>query len=318
MTQMVNSWKDQIPMLVAVASVDQDALGRDQCQETDHHELMTEPITKWFWQAQTTAAIAETTRRGLKFASTPPCGPVFLSLPTNTLDGRAKAQVWERSKFDVPMRIRPDKDDVEKAARMLIEAQNPLISVGDEITWSRGQKELIELAELRRAGRRRDEQSRLLVETVPDPASAVHRHAPARHALSGQARRAAQPRQSLGRIGGARHQTDFDPARSDEPRPQRAGRSRHGGRPAARHRRSHRGDPQHGDRVETEGHRRAARGKDPRLFGADGGCAASDRSRAIGFFAGQHGAARARARRPISTATPATSATSTPARPWTR
>jgi thiamine pyrophosphate-dependent acetolactate synthase large subunit-like protein len=148
MTQMVNTWKDQIPMLVAVASVDQDALGRDQWQETDHHELMTEPITKWFWQAQSTAAIAETTRRGLKFASTPPCGPVFLSLPTNTLDGRAKAQVWERSKFDVPMRIRPDKDDVEKAARMLIEAQNPLISVGDEVTWSRGQKELIELAEL--------------------------------------------------------------------------------------------------------------------------------------------------------------------------
>jgi thiamine pyrophosphate-dependent acetolactate synthase large subunit-like protein len=148
MTQMVNTWKDQIPMLVAVASVDQDALGRDQWQETDHHELMTEPITKWFWQAQSTAAIAETTRRGLKFASTPPCGPVFLSLPTNTLDGQGKAQIWERSKFDVPMHIRPDKDDIEKAARMLIEAQNPLISIGDEITWCRGQKELVELAEL--------------------------------------------------------------------------------------------------------------------------------------------------------------------------
>ena len=65
MTQMVNTYKDQIPMLVAVASIDQNALGRDQWQETDHHELMTEPITKWFWQAQSTEAIAETTRRGL-------------------------------------------------------------------------------------------------------------------------------------------------------------------------------------------------------------------------------------------------------------
>jgi len=148
MTQMVNTWKDQIPMLVAVASVGQDALGRDQWQETDHHELMTEPITKWFWQVQSTAAMAETTRRALKFASTPPCGPVFLSLPTNTLEEHAKTQVWERSKFDVPMRIRPDKDDVDKAARLLIEAQNPLISVGDEVTWCRGQKELLELAEL--------------------------------------------------------------------------------------------------------------------------------------------------------------------------
>src|SRR5271156_4296734 len=148
MTQMVNTWKDQIPMLVAVASVDQDALGRDQWQETDHHELMTEPITKWFWQAQSTAALAETTRRGLKFASTPPCGPVFLSLPTNVLEGRAKSQIWERSKFDVPMRIRPDKDDIEKAARLLIEAKNPLVSIGDEITMCRGEKQLVELAEL--------------------------------------------------------------------------------------------------------------------------------------------------------------------------
>jgi thiamine pyrophosphate-dependent acetolactate synthase large subunit-like protein len=148
MTQMVNSWKDQIPLLVAVASVDQDALGRDQLQETDHHELMTQPITKWFWQAQSAAAMAETTRRGLKFASTPPCGPVFLALPSNTLEQRAKAQIWERSKFDVPMRIRPDKDDIEKAARMLIEANNPLVSIGDEITMCHGEKELVELAEL--------------------------------------------------------------------------------------------------------------------------------------------------------------------------
>ena len=148
MTQMVNSWKDQIPLLVVVASVDQDALGRDQFQETDHHELMTQPITKWYWQAQSTAAMAETTRRALKFASTPPCGPVFLSLPTNTLEQTAKSQVWERSKFDVAMRIRPDKNDVEKAARMLIEAKNPLVSIGDEITMCRGEKELVELAEL--------------------------------------------------------------------------------------------------------------------------------------------------------------------------
>ena len=148
MTQMVNTYKDQIPMLVAVASIGQNELGRDQWQEVDHHELMTQPITKWYWQAQSTAAMAETTRRALKFASTPPCGPVFLSLPTNTLNQHAKAQIWERSKFDVPMRIRPDKDDVEKAARMLIEAKNPLISIGDEVTWCRGDKEVVELAEL--------------------------------------------------------------------------------------------------------------------------------------------------------------------------
>ncbi len=148
MTQMINSWKDQIPVLVAVASVDQGVMGRDQLQEVEFHETMTHPITKWTWMAKTTAGVAETLRRGIKFASTPPCGPVFLALPNDTLRGEAKAAIWDQAKFDVPMRIRPDKDDVEKAARLLIEANNPLMSVGDEITWCHGEKETVELAEL--------------------------------------------------------------------------------------------------------------------------------------------------------------------------
>ena len=148
MTQMVNSWKDQIPILVAVASVEQDALGRDLFQESDHCEVMTQPITKWYWAAKTTGSIPETLRRGMKFASTAPSGPVFLSLPTNTLREQATANIYDQAKFDVPMRIRPDKDDIDKAARMLIQAKNPLISVGDEATWCRAGKELLELAEL--------------------------------------------------------------------------------------------------------------------------------------------------------------------------
>ena len=148
MTQMVNSWKDQVPLLVAVASNDQEALGRDLLQEFDYCETMTQPITKWYWAAKTTGSIPETLRRALKFATTTPCGPVFLSLPTNLLREHASASVWDQSKFDVSMRIRPDKDDVEKAARALIDAKNPMMSIGDEVTWARGEKEAVELAEL--------------------------------------------------------------------------------------------------------------------------------------------------------------------------
>jgi thiamine pyrophosphate-dependent acetolactate synthase large subunit-like protein len=148
MTQMVNSWKDNIPLIVAVASVGQEALGRELTQETEHVELMTQPITKWYWNAQSTATIPETVRRAVKFSTTPPCGPVFLSLPTNTLQGEAKANIIEQAKFDVPMRIRPDKDDIEAAAKMLLAAQNPLVSIGDELNWCGAHKEIVELAEL--------------------------------------------------------------------------------------------------------------------------------------------------------------------------
>ena len=205
MTQMVNSWKDQIPMLVAVASVEQDALGRDLFQETDHCEVMTQPITKWYWAAKTTGSIPETVRRGMKFASTSPCGPVFLSLPTNTLRAEASATIWDQAKFDVPMRIRPDKDDIAKAARILIEAKNPLMSVGDEATWCRAGKEGGRACRTARpAGHRAGRLARLLVEAVPDPASALYRTAAARDALSRQARRALEPRQPLRRARFAR------------------------------------------------------------------------------------------------------------------
>ena len=118
MTQMVNTWKDQVPLLLAVASVEQDALGRDLQQESDYAEVMTQPITKWYWAAKSTASIPETVRRGMKFASTPPGGPVFLALPNNTLREEATAQIWDQAKFDVPMHIRADQDEDRKSTRL--------------------------------------------------------------------------------------------------------------------------------------------------------------------------------------------------------
>ncbi len=148
MTQMVNTFKDRIPMLVTVAAFGQAELGEEGPQDYDFQEYSLAPITKWRWMAQTAAGIPETTRRALKFAATPPCGPVFLAIPDNELRTEATATIMDQSLFNVPMKVRPDKDDVEKAARMLIEAKNPLLTVGDEITLCNGEKEVVELAEL--------------------------------------------------------------------------------------------------------------------------------------------------------------------------
>jgi benzoylformate decarboxylase len=145
MTQMLNSFKDNIPIIVAVASAGHETLGREAMQEAEHADVMTQPITKWYWAAQSAEMVPETLRLGFKFASTPPCG---LSFPTNTLRNEAKANIIDQAKFDVPMRMRPAKDDIEAAARLLIESKNPLMSIGDELTWCGAQKELLELAEL--------------------------------------------------------------------------------------------------------------------------------------------------------------------------
>jgi thiamine pyrophosphate-dependent acetolactate synthase large subunit-like protein len=147
-TQMVNTWKDQIPLLVIVDATGRGAMGEDGPQEYEHGEEMTSPITKWHWTAQSADKIPEITRRAIKFATTPPCGPVFLAFPGDTLREEAKVAIIDQSKFDVSMRIRPDKGDIERVAQLILAAKNPVINVGDDLTWCHAQKETVQLAEL--------------------------------------------------------------------------------------------------------------------------------------------------------------------------
>ncbi len=146
--QMVNSYKDQIPILVAASSVSQESVGREQMQEYEGIERVTQPMTKWHWMASATTTIAETTRRAVKFATTAPAAPVYLSFPENLLRTEATAQIFDKSLFNVSMKVRPDKLDIEAAARMIIEAKNPLLSIGDEVFQNDAGKEILELAEL--------------------------------------------------------------------------------------------------------------------------------------------------------------------------
>jgi len=85
--------EDQIPVVVAAASGGQDALGGDAMQEYDHIESMTQPITKWHWVAQTTDAIAATTRRALKFASTQPPARLCVLAGESSADTRVRVDL---------------------------------------------------------------------------------------------------------------------------------------------------------------------------------------------------------------------------------
>lgn len=134
MGQMYISSVDRIPVVVAV----------------DDNQIpnVTNGITKWQWIAERPETVPAVARQALKFATTNPCGPVFLVLDGAILRGEGQAIVMDQEKFDIPMNIRPDRALVEQAARMLLEAQNPLLHFGDEVTWCHAENELLELAEL--------------------------------------------------------------------------------------------------------------------------------------------------------------------------
>src|SRR5579863_7900869 len=112
MTQLVNSYKDHIPVLLTVAAFGTEVEGRDYAQDYEHQEQMMAPITKNWWLAESTADIPDVTRRIIKFAQTVPTGPVFLSIPDDLLRGQANAAIYDGSLFNIAMKIRPDHKDV--------------------------------------------------------------------------------------------------------------------------------------------------------------------------------------------------------------
>ena len=148
MSMMFNSWKDYTPMLVLVDDVSEGMLSQDGFQAMDHMTSMTQTMTKWNWSVQAEDMIPEILRRGQKFASTKPTGPVFLSIPQDYLAKNTQAAVIGQEKYSVPMQIRPSPEEIKYAANMLLGAKNPLILAGDEVRYCHAQPELLELAEL--------------------------------------------------------------------------------------------------------------------------------------------------------------------------
>jgi len=148
MAQMYNSFKDNIPIVLAIDGISTDALGQAGFQDLDHREEMTHPMTKWHWRVQSTQKIPEVTRRAIKFATTQPCGPVFLSYPEDVLSQTSTAIILDQKNFSIPAQFEADQEMIQKAAALLLNARNPLLYVGSEITVSGAEEEVIELAEL--------------------------------------------------------------------------------------------------------------------------------------------------------------------------
>jgi benzoylformate decarboxylase len=91
-------------------------------------------FTKISWDVRNGASTALAIRRAYKLAATAPGGPVYVAFSTRCLQEQVSGAVWPKQAFLVQARPRPAADQIEAAARMLIEATRPLALLGDE-TW---------------------------------------------------------------------------------------------------------------------------------------------------------------------------------------
>ena len=146
--QMFNAFKEQTPLVFYSYRTDQSRrAGRDGFEEVPNQEQMVQPITKYTWLARRPDMIPETVRRAFKAAWTPPYGPAYISWHSDFNDERARTEIIAQDQVDPRMRVRPNPVEVERGAKLLVEAKMPLLIVGDEIYRTKSVAKAVKLAE---------------------------------------------------------------------------------------------------------------------------------------------------------------------------
>ena len=149
MGQMFNAFKEQTPLVFYSYRTDQTRrAGRDGFEEVANQEQIVQPMTKYSWLARRADMIPETVRRAFKAAWTPPHGPTYASWHSDLNDEKAYAEIIVQEKVDPRMRVRPNPAEVERAAKLLVEAKMPLLIAGDEIYTAKASAKAVKLAEL--------------------------------------------------------------------------------------------------------------------------------------------------------------------------
>ena len=107
-----------------------------------------EPYSAWSWRCTDAQTMPAMLRRGIKFAVAPPEAPVSMVFPREFQERRIKAPIYT---MDAPVKNRPvfraPEDVIERMARWLVEARNPLFVVGREVSRGGAIKGVQALAE---------------------------------------------------------------------------------------------------------------------------------------------------------------------------
>ncbi|MGO8909199.1 MAG: thiamine pyrophosphate-binding protein [Bradyrhizobium sp.] len=105
---------------------------------------MAEPLVKWAVEVTRLEDLPRIVRRAAKIATTPPTGPVFISLPGDILNSEAGIELGRSTRVDT--RVKPSDESLKALAARILKAQRPVIVAGDEIVKSDALREAADLA----------------------------------------------------------------------------------------------------------------------------------------------------------------------------
>jgi benzoylformate decarboxylase len=107
--------------------------------------MMAEPLVKWAVEVTRLEDLPRIVRRAAKIATTPPTGPVFISLPGDILNSEAGIELGRATRVDT--RVKPSDESLQALVARILKAKRPVIIAGDEIVKSDALQEAAQLAE---------------------------------------------------------------------------------------------------------------------------------------------------------------------------
>jgi benzoylformate decarboxylase len=106
---------------------------------------MAEPLVKWAVEVTRLEDLPRIVRRAAKVATTPPTGPVFISLPGDILNSEAGIELGRSTRVDT--RVKPSDEALQSLVSRILKAERPVIIAGDEIVKSDALQEAAALAQ---------------------------------------------------------------------------------------------------------------------------------------------------------------------------
>src|SRR6202158_4174785 len=106
---------------------------------------MAEPLVKWAVEVTRLEDLPRIVHRAAKIATTPPTGPVFISLPGDILNAEAGIELGRSTRVDT--RVKPSDEALRALTQRILKAERPVIITGDEIVKSDALREATALAE---------------------------------------------------------------------------------------------------------------------------------------------------------------------------
>lgn len=139
-----NAFRARVPLLITAGQHHSGLDVYDPILTADLVGLMR-PFTKWAYEVSSLDDLPIALQRAFKELSTPPYGPVFLSIATDLF--LADYPDRPSAKVSRIARARSIDSEVERAAAVLAGATNPLILAGDGVGLNDAWDEVVRLAE---------------------------------------------------------------------------------------------------------------------------------------------------------------------------